>query len=82
MCWPASGSPRRTVWDPRDRLWTCAASDEVDARRVESLESERDVMVDLCEVSTCATLAEAPHSRMQIFSPALKMRDDLSLAKR
>lgn len=41
------GRPLRTVCELRARLWTWTPSDEVDARRLESLESERDVIGDL-----------------------------------
>jgi hypothetical protein len=44
-----TGSPRRTTCEDWERLWTCTAVLDADARSVESLESESDVIVDLCD---------------------------------
>lgn len=48
--------PRRTVWEPRDRLCTCAEEEEVDARNVTSLERESELTGDLWDANVCVIL--------------------------
>lgn len=58
-----------------DRLWTYADDEDVDARRLPSLDSDNELTAALCEVNVWAILPEPDaQSRMCTLLPAPKTR--------
>jgi len=71
---PADGSPRRTVWDPNDKLCTCAADGDTDARSVESFDNDNAAIGVLWDANVCVIFPTPdPHSRTWILFDWLKI---------